>query len=89
MKEGVVTPLTRLRSMASGADYLYNYIKGIPHIEELAVEHATAPHEADALTERLGVLFPKERIYRSTMSPVLGTYMGPNVLSVTALEAAA
>jgi DegV family protein with EDD domain len=89
MKDGVVTPLTRLRSMAGGADYLYNYVRGFPRIEELAVEHATTPGEADNLTERLGAFYPKERILRSTMSPVLGTYMGPNVLSVTVLEAAA
>ena len=87
-EDGVVTPLTRLRSMAAGADYLYNYVAGFPHIAELAVEHATTPHEADALTERLGALFPKERILRSTVSPVIGTYAGPNVLAVSLLEAA-
>ena len=36
---------------------------------------------------RLGSLFPKERIYRSTVSPVIGTYVGPHVLSVSVLEA--
>lgn len=87
VKNGEVSPLVRMRSMAAGADYLYSFAAGFPKIEELAVEHATTPHEADALVERLSAIYPRERIYRSTVSPVLGTYMGPNVLSVAVLEA--
>ena len=86
MKDGEVTPLTRKRSLGAGMDYLYNFVAGFPHIEELAVEHATTPDEADRLVERLGSVFPKERIYRSTVSPVLGTYGGPGAMAVTVLE---
>ncbi len=87
MKDGEVAPLTRVRAQAAGMDYLHNFVAGFPHIEELAVEYATTPDEADKLVERLSSLFPKERIYRSTVSPVLGTYGGPNALAVTVLEA--
>ncbi len=82
-----MSPVTRLRSKAAGMDHLYNFVAGIPHIEELAVEHATTPDEADRLVERLGSLFPKERIYTSTISPVLGVYAGPDAMAVTVLEA--
>ena len=78
---------TRVRAQAAGMDYLYNFVAGFSHIEELAVEHATTPDEADKLVERLSSLFPKERIYRSTVSPVLGTYGGPGAMAVTVLEA--
>jgi len=87
MRDGEVSPLTRVRSMIAGKDYLYNFVAGFSQIEGLAVEHATVPDEADVLIERLSALFPKESIYRSTVSPVLGTYTGPNVLSVAVLEA--
>ena len=87
VKEGEVSPVTRVRSRAAGMDYLYNFVAGFSKIEELAVEHATTPDDADELVERLGSLFPKERIYRSTVSPVIGTYVGPHVLAVTVLEA--
>ena len=87
MRDGEVAPLTRVRSRMAGMDYLYDFVAGFSHIEELAVEHATTPDEADTLVERLSPLFPKERIYRSTVSPVIGTYVGPHVLSVTVLEA--
>ena len=87
MRDGEVAPLTRVRSRAAGVDYLYDFVAGFPRIEELAVEHATTPDEADKLLERLSSLFPKERIYKSTVSPVIGTYVGPHVLSVSVLEA--
>lgn len=87
IKDGEVSPQTRVRSRVAGIDYLYNLIAGIPKIEGLAVEHATTPDEADKLVERLGALFPKERIRQSTVSPVIGTYVGPQVLSVSVLEA--
>ena len=86
-KDGEMAPLTRKRSLAAGMDYLYNFVAGFPHIEELAVEYCTTPDDADRLVERLGSVFPKERIYRSTVSPVLGTYAGPGALAVTVLEA--
>ena len=87
VREGEMAPLTRKRSLAAGMDYLYNFIAGFSNIEELAVEHTTTPDEADRLVERVGSVFPKERIYRSTVSPVLGTYGGPGAIAVTVLEA--
>ncbi|MFC2002509.1 DegV family protein [Chloroflexota bacterium] len=86
IRDGEVFPLTRVRSRAAGIDYLYNFVTGFSHIQELAVEHATTPEEADKIIERLSSVFPKERIYKSTVSPVIGTYAGPNVLSVSVLE---
>jgi len=87
VKDGEMAPLTRVRSLAAGLDYLYNFVPGFSKIEALAVEHATTPDEADALVERLSSIFPKERIYRSIVSPVLGTHAGPTALALTVLEA--
>ncbi|MFC2004469.1 DegV family protein [Chloroflexota bacterium] len=87
VKDGEMAPLTRVRSQSAGMDYIYNFVAGFPHIKELAVEHATTPDEADKLVERLSLLFPKERIYISTISPVVGVHAGPNAMAVTVLEA--
>ena len=89
VKDGEMSPLTKLRSRAAGMDYLYNSVASFPHIEELAVEYCTTPDDADKLVERLSSSFPKERIYRSTLSPVVGTYAGPGAMAVTVLEAEA
>jgi DegV family protein with EDD domain len=87
VKAGEVSPVTKVRTKAAGMDYLANFVTGFPKIEELAVEHATTPEDADELVERISSHYPKERIYRVTVSPVIGTYTGPNVLSVSVLEA--
>ena len=89
VKDGEMAPLTRFRSLTASMDYLYRFVAGFSNIEELAVEYSTNPDEADKLAERLGSLFPKERIYRSTISPVLGVYAGPGALAITVLEAKA
>jgi DegV family protein with EDD domain len=86
LKEGEVAPLTRVRSQAAALDYLVNLVAGIKNIEALALEHGNSPQQADALFERISGIYPKEKIYRSTVSPVIGTYTGPNLLSVTVLE---
>jgi len=87
MKDGEVSPLTRVRSQGAGIDYLYNFVTGFSNIKEMAVEHSTRSDQADKLVERLGSIFPKERIYRSTVSPVLGVHAGPDAIAVTVLEA--
>ncbi len=87
IKEGEMHPLTRVRSLAAGVDYLYNFVAGFSRIEALAVEHTTNSDQADELVARFSSLVPKERIYRSTVSPVLGVYGGPGALALTVLEA--
>jgi len=86
IQDGEMAQRTRVRAQAAGMDYLYNFVAGFANIEELAVEYATTPDDADKLVERLGSVFPKERIYTSTVSPVLGTYGGPNAMAVSVLE---
>ena len=84
-EDGEVHPVVRERSRAKAIDYLYNFAMSFSHIEEMAVEHATTPDEAEMLVERLSSKFPKERIYRSKVSPVVGTHVGPHVLAVSVL----
>lgn len=86
IKDGEMAPLARKRSLAAGMDYLFNYVAGCSSIEELAVEHTTAPDEADKLAERLKAIAPEKHIYRSTVSPVLGVHGGPGAIAVSVLE---
>lgn len=85
IKDGEVFPFARERSRAKATDYLYNFATSFSHIDEMAVEDATTSDEADKLVERLNSIFPKERIYRSKVSPVIGAHVGPHVLAVSVL----
>jgi DegV family protein with EDD domain len=85
MKDGEVFPFGKERSRAKAIDHLFNFVVSYSHVDELAVEYAMALDDAEKLIERLGAKFPKERIYRSRVSPVIGTHTGPSLLVVTVL----
>jgi DegV family protein with EDD domain len=89
VREGEMAPVTRVRSQSAGMDYLYNFATPYAgRIEAIAVEHTTATEMFDKLTERFAALVPRDRIYRATVSPVLGTYGGPGAGAVTVFESA-
>ncbi len=85
LRNGVVEPVGRTRSRAKAIDYLYNFARSYSHIEEMAVENAACPDEADELVERLSTQFPREHIYRSRMTPAIGTHTGPRLLLVAVM----
>ena len=70
---------------AKAIENLYSFAMSFSHIEELAIEYATARAEAEMLAERLGSRIPKERILRSRAGPVIGTHTGPGLLIVSVL----
>ncbi len=85
LKDGLVEPVGRARSRKRAIEHLYQYIASYKNIEELAVEDAACTEDADLLTDRLGSLFPKERIYRTRTTPVIGAHTGPGLLLVAVM----
>jgi DegV family protein with EDD domain len=85
IKDGVVEPAGRAHSRRKAIDYLVEFAAGYKHLEELAVEDAACPDDSDYLVERLGKFFPKDRIYRSRTTPVIGSHTGPGLLLVAAM----
>jgi DegV family protein with EDD domain len=85
LREGVVEPAGRTRSRVRAMERLYNFAASYSYIEEMAVENTACPDEAESLVERLSTIFPKERIYRSKMTPAIGTHTGPGLLLVAIL----
>jgi len=80
-----VEPAGRTRSRAKAIDYMCNFAMSYSHIEEIAVEDATTPDDAELIVERLSAKVPRERIYRSKPSSVIGTHTGPGLLVVAVL----
>jgi DegV family protein with EDD domain len=85
IRDGEAYPFAREHSRARAIDYLYNFATSFSHVDEMAVEDATTPDEADELAKRLSAKFRKERIYRTKVSPVIGAHVGPKVLGVAVL----
>lgn len=85
IKDGEVVPLGRTHSRAKALDYLYNFAMSYSYIEEMSVAYVNAVDDAETLIERLSLKFPKERVYRSRTSPVIGAHTGPNLLVLALL----
>jgi DegV family protein with EDD domain len=85
IRDGATEGVTRVRSRAKAMDHLCNFAASFSNIEEVAIEDATTPDEAETLIERVSSAFPKERMYRMKVGPVIGTHVGPHVLGVGVL----
>ena len=86
VKDGEAHPVGRERSRAKAIERMYDFARSFDNIRGLAVEYATTPDEAEALVQRLNPIFPGNHIYVSTVSPVVGTHVGPHVLAISLLE---
>lgn len=85
LKNGVVNPVGRTRSRAKAIERIHEFVLSYSYIEEMAVENTACPEEAESLADKLSAKFPKERIYQSKMTPVIGTHTGPGLLLVVVL----
>ena len=86
IKDGATFPIARPRNRAQAIDFLANFVKSIPNIEALVIEDATTPDELEILAQLLKDIVPPEHTYRSKVSPVVGTHVGPRVLGIAVLE---
>ena len=86
LRQGEVHPVGIARTRRKAIDRIYEWVQGFPSIRELAIAHSAAAEEAQGLADRLGSIFPRERIYVSVISPALGTHTGPGALGVALIE---
>ena len=86
IKSGATFPIARPRNRAQAMDFLVDFVKEFNDIEAVAIEDATTPDDLETLAERLEDVVPPKCIYRSKVSPVVGTHVGPHVLAVAVLE---
>lgn len=87
IKEGEMSPVTRVRSTATGVAYLHNFITSFKNIEAIGIETTTSLESADKFAKLLSADYPNVPILRSTVSPVLGVYGGPKAIAISVLEA--
>ena len=86
LKDGEVMPAGQVRSRSKGIDRLVDFVRNAANIEDLAVVYNTTPDEAQALQERIGSIFTKEKITLARIGPMLGVHFGPGALVVAFRE---
>jgi DegV family protein with EDD domain len=85
LKDGATEAVTKFRSRAKAMDYLVDFAKSYPSVQEIAVEDATTPDDVSLLISQLSTALPGKTIHRMKVSPVIGTHVGPHVLGVGVL----
>ncbi|MFA5367787.1 MAG: DegV family protein [Dehalococcoidia bacterium] len=86
MKDGEFLPFGRVRTYPKAKDRLFEFVKAGRKLEEVFVVHSTTLDEAEAMADRLGTLFDREKMLIGRLGPVLGTHAGPGTLFVGYLE---
>jgi fatty acid kinase fatty acid binding subunit len=85
IRAGEIVPIARIRTRPRAIERLCEILKdsGVP--QEMSVMGTTAPEEAEVLAQRLSTLFPPERMYRASIGPAMGTYVGPGAVGVSVI----
>jgi len=85
IRAGEILPIARVRTRPKAIERLCEIIRdsGIP--QEMSVMSTTEPEEAEALAQRLAPIFPPERMYRASIGPAVGTYVGPRAVGVSVI----
>lgn len=85
ISSGEVLPVARIRTRSRAIDRLCVIVGRLGPIEDMSVMRTTDPQEAEALAHRLSSVFPAERMYRASIGPAMGTYVGPDAVGVSAI----
>jgi DegV family protein with EDD domain len=81
LADGVVSPAGRVRTRTKALSAIADHVGGLGEVEQLAVLHGAAP-DVEALTAKLAVHFPRDRIMAAQLGPVVSTHTGPGVIGV-------
>jgi DegV family protein with EDD domain len=84
MRRGEIVQAGMARSYAKGIERLFEFVKGYPNLQEVAIAHSTVPEEAEALRKRIAFIIDEERIHISRVGAGLGVHCGPGTIIVAA-----
>ena len=81
-RDGEIVAEGLARTHSGGMERLFEYIINAPRIQDLSIAYSTDYNSAIALKQRLGSLFPEQRIRIEQIGAALGAHSGPDALFV-------
>jgi DegV family protein with EDD domain len=85
MKDGIVQPLVQVRSKRKALARMLQAVEerlGGKQMAEAAVIDADCPDEGAAIAAKVKQRFQPRNLYRSIVSPVIGTHAGPGTVGI-------
>ncbi len=76
VKDGELVPAGQVRTRSMGIQRLFDFTRNTVDIQDLFILHSTTPDEAQILAERIGAIFPRERITLARVGPGIGVHAG-------------
>lgn len=86
VKDGELVPVGQVRARSMGIQRLVDFARDTVDIQDLAILHSTTPDEAQILAERIGAIFPRERIILARVGSGIGVHARPGVLAICLRE---
>ena len=83
--DGILEPLVQVRTKRKALDKIVALVEcraGGKQMAEVAVVDVDAPEEGDDIAARLRQRFGISTVYRTTVSPAIGTHAGPGTVGV-------
>ena len=83
--DGILEPLVQVRTKRKALDKIVALVEervGEKRMAEAAVVDVDVPEEGDDIAARLGQRFGLSTVYRTTVSPAIGTHAGPGTVGV-------
>jgi DegV family protein with EDD domain len=84
---GEVEPVARVRSRQQGMAKTVELVRALGPLQSVAMMHTTVPEAAGELRTKLVGMLPELDITLGQLGPVVGTYGGPGLIGVAALQA--
>jgi len=81
-----INPVERVRTRSRAIPRMLDYFRGELPVEHVAVMHAQAPAEAEAMAASLRKELPGQEIVIGKIGCVLGTHTGPKALGVVYIK---
>ncbi len=81
-RDGEIVAEGLARTHSGGMERLFEYTRNAPIIQDLSIGYSTDYNSAIALKQRLGSVFPEQRIRIEQIGAALGAHSGPDALFV-------
>ena len=81
-RDGEIVAEGLARTHKGGMERLFEYTRNAPRIQDLSIAYSTDYNSAIALKQRLGSVFPEQRIRIEQIGAALGAHAGPDALFV-------
>jgi len=86
IKDGELVPVGQVRTRSMGIEKLVDFTRNSVDIQDLSILHSTTPDDAQMLAERIGTIFPQERMTPARIGPGIGVHAGPGLLAICLRE---